>query len=216
MYVRHHDKAYSRISASGDRSIRLWDINTGAHLFTLGSAHPRGIASLDFLPSPGDTLGTIATGSSDATVRLCHLVHPSLADSLDNLSITNAETHRDLIIEEGPVCWTDCVCPPALRKVNSTHCMRCWNRGHTALVRTLCLNGDNLISGGYDGTVKVSLYSESMLYLCSHLTLEEQKVECRRERTIAKKTKTDDRYGTKQLVNSSTISLEQGQDEYSP
>jgi WD40 repeat protein len=148
------------ISASGDRSIRLWDINTGAHLFTLDSAHPRGIASLDFLPSTGSVLGTIATGSSDATVRLCRLVHTpgNLEDTLDNLSVTEVATvNREVSIEEGPVCWTDCVCPPAIRKVNSTHCMRCWNRGHTALVRTLCLNGDNLISGGYDGTVKVSL-----------------------------------------------------------
>jgi WD40 repeat protein len=86
-------------------------------------------------------------------------VNPSLADSLNDLSITDTDNQRDVRIEEGPVCWTDCVCPPALRKVNSTHCMRCWNRGHTALVRTLCLNGDNLISGGYDGTVKVSLLS---------------------------------------------------------
>lgn len=164
--MRNSVQLTSSISASGDRSIRLWDIKTGSHLFTLDSAHPRGIASLDFLPSTGDILGTIATGSSDATVRLCHLVPTSdaLTNELDKLSLTEPEsesetrdTSREVTIEEGPVCWTDCVCPPAIRRVNSTQCMRCWNRGHTALVRTLCLNGDNLISGGYDGTVKVSL-----------------------------------------------------------
>lgn len=121
-------------------------------------------------------LGTIATGSSDATVRICHLVNPSLADNLNELSIADTETQRDVIIEEGPVCWTDCVCPPALRKVNSTHCMRCWNRGHTALVRTLCLNGVNLISGGYDGTVKVSLFSYTSSIKCP-ISIQEEKAD---------------------------------------
>jgi len=168
-----------RISASGDRSIRLWCIKTGTHLYTLDSAHPRGIASLDFLPSPksGVIVGTIATGSSDATVRLCSLVSTpqSLEGGLQDLSIsTETETEtgmegREVMIEEGPVCWTDCVCPPAIRKVNSTHCMRCSNRGHTALVRTLCLNGDLLISGGYDGTVKVSLHSFYIYFIIPRL-----------------------------------------------
>lgn len=166
------------ISASGDRSIKIWSIHTGAHLFTLDSAHPRGIASLDFKPAfsgdyqkselEGDVVqGTIVTGSSDATIRLCTLItKPSLPDGLDALSIIDANTNQPVAkdahearIVEGPLCWTDCLCPPSIRKATSTSCMRCWNRGHTGLVRSLHLKGDIVISGGYDGTVKVSLCS---------------------------------------------------------
>jgi WD40 repeat protein len=155
-------------------------------LFTLDSAHPRGIASLDFLPAPhslskpksevleeGNVKGTIVTGSSDATIRLFDLVSSSSSGSVEQDSETNGTAQlstrlgelslvpeliapSSVSITEGEVCWTDCLCPPPMHKVNSTHCMRCWNRGHTALVRTLYLKGKLLISGGYDGTVKVS------------------------------------------------------------
>lgn len=171
--------ADGRISASGDRSIKIWSIHTGAHLFTLDSAHPRGIASLDFKPASsgdhqdsepeGDVVqGTIVTGSSDATIRLCTLVtRQPIQEGLDGLSIKDTGTSReeqeamdpDVQIIEGPLCWTDCLCPPSVRKATSTNCMRCWNRGHTGLVRSLHLKGDIVISGGYDGTVKVSLCS---------------------------------------------------------
>jgi len=166
------------ISASGDRSIKIWSIHTGAHLFTLDSAHPRGIASLDFKPASGGdhqnseaegdvVQGTIVTGSSDATIRLCTLVaKPSPPAGLDRLSIIDADSNQTVSKEahearivEGPSCWTDCLCPPSIRKATSTSCMRCWNRGHTGLVRSLHLKGDMVISGGYDGTVKVSLCS---------------------------------------------------------
>jgi WD40 repeat protein len=161
------------ISASGDRSIKIWCIHTGARLFTLESVHPRGIASLDFKPASngnhqnrqteGDGIkGTIVTGSSDATIRLCTLVTgPSIPEGLDGLSINETDTEiqskeQDVRIVEGPLCWTDCLCPPSIRKATSTNCMRCWNRGHTGLVRSLHLEDDLVISGGYDGTVKVS------------------------------------------------------------
>jgi hypothetical protein len=106
------------------------------------------------------------TGSSDSTIRLCTLVTGrSIPEGLDGLSINDAETEmqsreEDVRIVEGPLCWTDCLCPPSLRKATSTNCMRCWNRGHTGLVRSLHLEDDLVMSGGYDGTVKVSLVNE--------------------------------------------------------
>lgn len=207
------DELTTSISASGDRSIRVWCIHSGSHLATYEAAHPRGIASLDFVPIPpkcrSDGMvikGYIVSGSSDASVRLSTLVtvpvthelaqagqgSGSLVNPMEGLSfrdmmISGAGVDIDMSasdpqdragsnvtvdisppsfpsspvvkIIEGPICWTDCLCPPAIRKPDSTHCMRCWNRGHTALVRSLCLRGDIIVSGGYDGTAKVSASS---------------------------------------------------------
>ncbi|KAJ3776766.1 F-box/WD repeat-containing protein 11 [Lentinula raphanica] len=52
------------VSGSGDRSIRLWDANTGNPLRTFENHHSRGIASIDFKPP------YVLSGSSDKHLRL--------------------------------------------------------------------------------------------------------------------------------------------------
>lgn len=52
------------ISASGDRSVRIWDVDTGALLHLLEAHHERGIASVDYRHP------FILTGSSDHHIRL--------------------------------------------------------------------------------------------------------------------------------------------------
>ncbi|PFH51687.1 hypothetical protein AMATHDRAFT_58451 [Amanita thiersii Skay4041] len=52
------------VSGSGDRSIRLWDAQTGRLLRTFDEHHTRGIASIDFKPP------YILSGSSDKHLRL--------------------------------------------------------------------------------------------------------------------------------------------------
>ncbi|KAF8350396.1 F-box/WD repeat-containing protein 11 [Amanita rubescens] len=52
------------VSGSGDRSVKLWDLETGKLLRTYEDHHSRGIASIDFKPP------FILTGSSDRQLRL--------------------------------------------------------------------------------------------------------------------------------------------------
>lgn len=189
-----------RISAGGDRCIKVWCIHTGKLLTTVEAAHPRGIASLDFQPArPSSqgadgrrTVGTIVSGSSDATVRLftlstvpagvdtdteMPLVPPmrdlTFQEMLDtDMSASGQlspappaqphqpagayeEEERVVHIDEGQLCWTECLCPPGLVKPDASHCMRCWNRGHTDLIRSVSLRDDVVFTGSYDTTVKV-------------------------------------------------------------
>lgn len=76
------------VSASGDKSIKAWDMRTG-RLVASCEAHSRGISSIGFEPAgsgsalaagwtqtiPGSTLlGTLITGSSDSTIKTFFLV----------------------------------------------------------------------------------------------------------------------------------------------
>ncbi|WRT63281.1 uncharacterized protein IL334_000184 [Kwoniella shivajii] len=75
------------ISASGDKTLRIWSIHTGQLLHVI-EAHSRGIASIDFQTSlhpPSNLLdlhletgdewrGSIVTGASDASIKLFHLI----------------------------------------------------------------------------------------------------------------------------------------------
>ncbi|OCF34796.1 hypothetical protein I317_03995 [Kwoniella heveanensis CBS 569] len=81
------------ISASGDKTIRIWSISTGTLLYCI-EAHSRGIASIDFSTIPlSDTyqsstetslirngkdserwIGSVVTGTSDASMKIFQLV----------------------------------------------------------------------------------------------------------------------------------------------
>ncbi|WVN88460.1 uncharacterized protein L203_103671 [Cryptococcus depauperatus CBS 7841] len=180
------------ISASGDRTLRLWSSHTGS-LLACTSGHTRGIASIDFVPtalapsmlSEGQSCkAMIVTGSSDACIKAFHVIEcqpsldgedsasdysmdlasgPSPSGSHDGLSqlqspksaVYLSEDGNRVILKETCSFWSPCVCPPGLARFSADGCMRCLNRGHLDLVRSVCFGKGVVLTGSYDATVKM-------------------------------------------------------------
>lgn len=66
------------------------------------------------------------------------------------------ETDMELRLEAAGQCWAACECPARANSPEVALCTRCFNRGHTDLVRSVHLGEKVIISGSYDSTVKVS------------------------------------------------------------
>jgi len=133
------------VSASGDRSISLWDANTGARIHCFEGHHTRGIASIDFSPP------FIVSGSSDKHVRL--------VDSTNLLRgwSTNPTTFEAEAVPIAPLSPT---CETCGGDMVGKRAKRRWSRrkefeAHRQLVRTVVFGGEFVLSGSYDQTVKV-------------------------------------------------------------
>lgn len=66
------------------------------------------------------------------------------------------EDPTELSLELAGQCWASCACPGRPSTSDSALCTRCFNRGHTDLVRSVHLGEQVILSGSYDSTVKVS------------------------------------------------------------
>ncbi|KZV88306.1 WD40 repeat-like protein [Exidia glandulosa HHB12029] len=132
-------------SASGDRSVCIWDAETGALLHTLESHHSRGIASIDFAPP------LVLTGSSDKHLRLFNIANP----------LGGWSTSSELVPRTAPVAPLCPTCEKCGADASSPKSARSrWSRRkeremHSELVRSVALGDDMCISGSYDGTVKI-------------------------------------------------------------
>lgn len=140
----------------------------------------KGISSLTFEPfaSPlagwepdvpeSVLLGTIVTGSSDASIKTFHIVQlPPWAKRhidealtfrdmlhLDTFDLCEDESVRRIVIQRGVEYRAMCSC--VLSNVqNVTECRRCFNRGHKDLVRSLHLSDHVTLSASYDSTIKM-------------------------------------------------------------
>lgn len=164
------------VSASGDKSIRVWDIHTG-RLITSYEAHHRGISSIGFEPCGAPELSgwkpttkgavlkaTLVTGSSDSTIKTFHLVEVpreyadedqvTFQDMMVDAPAATASDTR-VVIQPGVEYWARCACPMPMTPPNSHGCLRCNNRGHTELVRSLHIGEDVTLSASYDSTIKM-------------------------------------------------------------
>lgn len=105
----------------------------------------------------------------------------SVGPMADSTSASASSARRDsegcgdtkLVIEPLGRCVAPCSCPAGLSKPSSHFCQRCYNFGHTDLVRTVAIRQGLILSGSYDSTVKVSRPSprDSMLMRSRYGTL---------------------------------------------
>ncbi|EMD38229.1 hypothetical protein CERSUDRAFT_113382 [Gelatoporia subvermispora B] len=132
------------VSASGDRSMRLWDAEKGALLRTFEDHHGRGIASIDF------KFPFILSGSSDKHLRLLDI------STLQGWSTSPELDTRTSAPSLAPttICET-CGSGSAIMGCSDRLGAMGRQRAHEDLVRSVALSSDFVVSGSYDFTVKL-------------------------------------------------------------
>ncbi|THH05028.1 hypothetical protein EW145_g5101 [Phellinidium pouzarii] len=138
------------VSASGDKSLRVWDARTCLLVRTLEAHHARGIAAIDAaLPL------VVLSGSSDRHLRLYDI------DARRGWS-TAAEFHDPLPVrgaglgDEGcPVCETCGGTVPERKCAGSRRTSVAASEMHSDLVRSVAIGSDFVLSGSYDQSIKV-------------------------------------------------------------
>ncbi|KZP12036.1 WD40 repeat-like protein [Athelia psychrophila] len=127
-------------SGSTDRTIRLWDAISGAHLNTL-EGHSNNINSVAF--SPDGT--TIASGSDDKTTRLW--------DAVSGKHLVTLEGHSDVVRSVA-------YCPDGTRIASGSndHTIQLWDAASGAHLNTLKGHSDSVLSITFspDGTTIAS------------------------------------------------------------
>jgi hypothetical protein len=143
------------VTASGDRSVRLWDAESGALLHALEDHHERGIAATDV------RLPFLLTGSSDEHLRL-----------VDVRSGAGWATAPELAAAPPQPAPPTAHIPPAPGPAQMptllellTRCGACGaekpakapaaRAAHSKLVRSVRLTDEFAVSASYDATVKV-------------------------------------------------------------
>jgi WD40 repeat protein len=145
------------VTASGDRSVRIWDAESGALLHALEGHHERGIAATDV------RLPFVLTGSSDEHLRLVD-VHsgagwatapelaaapPQLAPPTAHVPSAPAPVPAPSLLELLTRCGACGAEKPA--KVPP----RTVRAAHSKLVRSVRLTDEFAVSASYDATIKV-------------------------------------------------------------
>ena len=179
------------VSASGDRSVRLWDADTGKLLRTFENHHTRGyvsfctpfiqislaifvlfysIASIDFCPP------VVLSGSSDKHIRLFDMTTMqgwSTSPEYDGVvPQNNALLSFPLLSGAGSStndatglvcqsCGSSSIGSTTSASRAATAGVRCV---HNDLVRTVALGEDFALSGSYDLSIKVHWHSEPFFF----------------------------------------------------
>jgi len=140
------------VSGSGDRSIRLWDAQTGKLLRTFENHHSRGIASIDFIPP------LVVSGSSDKHLRLFDITTSqgwSTSPDFDNAPSVVVPFFNSVSGTVSPTICQSCgntigeATASARGSVDVARCV------HGDLVRTVALGEDFVLSVSYDLSIKV-------------------------------------------------------------
>lgn len=152
------------VSASGDRSVRLWDAASGALLHTFDNHHSRGIAAIAV------ALPLVVTGSSDKHLRLLDLASDAgwctdplagpPARPLPPALRRSFPRPADAPVAVAPhapcrACGLGPAVVPAGAAAQSEGGQGRRARSHADLVRSVALGGDWVVSASYDHTIRV-------------------------------------------------------------
>ena len=141
------------VSASGDKSLRVWNADTGELLRTFEAHHARGIAAIDIAPP------LVLSGSSDKHIRLFDV------EKCRGWS-TSPEFHDPLPLRPGAGADECTVCEACggvygdglrveRRCALSRRASVMASEMHNDLVRSVALSDDFVLSGSYDQSIKV-------------------------------------------------------------
>ena len=142
-------RSYHIVSGSGDKSIKIWDVETGELVRTL-EGHTGIVLSVCYSPDNKQ----IASGSADQSIK-----------------IWNAETGKLVRTLDGHTNWVHSVCySPDDKRIASgsfDQSIKIWDTetgklirtldGHTDWVRSVCYSPDNkrIASGSADNSIKI-------------------------------------------------------------
>ncbi|KAF8582321.1 WD40 repeat-like protein [Ramaria rubella] len=130
------------VSASGDRSIRLWDPETGDLLHCFERHHNRGIASLDFSPP------YILSGSSDKQLRFFNVLTShgwSTSSYLEPYAQTTPASNVCQACGNADGTIADALNQKSMKRAQT----------HKGMVRSVVIGNQFVVSGSYDQTIKV-------------------------------------------------------------
>ncbi|WVR03158.1 hypothetical protein IAU60_000148 [Kwoniella sp. DSM 27419] len=118
----------------------------------------------------GSDVSTAASGSTapDEQAQLEALAAQVMTEILAK-SQQYPEGGKAVWLMEDRTMWAPCACPPGLTRYpydrssspdqgaweQGIRCLRCENRGHSELVRTVSMGSDVIVSGSYDSRVKI-------------------------------------------------------------
>jgi WD40 repeat protein len=147
------------VSASGDRTLRLWHGDTGELLDVL-EGHVGQVAGVVALPL-ASWKGCIASASSDCTVRVWALTVSSESSKICQRCLHTLEGHSGGVMAvcavgfKGQLASASSDCTVRLWSSISGECMRCLE-GHNAGVLGICALPDGRVaSASLDRTVRV-------------------------------------------------------------
>lgn len=155
------------ISGSGDKSLRIWDLGVGVCLKTLGYSNH--VSTINLINSGvvliGSGLRNVEKNCDDTRPRPA--TKPLMNDSLELWDLVNDRSIKAVKLPPGGVCGVATIDDSRIMTANLNGSISLWDlksglgnamkniKCHNDRVSCLVLLGDTVVSGSYDGQLKV-------------------------------------------------------------